>query len=260
MKNAIIDKYEIIEQIGHGGMSKVYKVRDIRLQKYWALKEINLEEELENKDILEQSIISEMELLKDLEHPTLPRIVDYFNEKTKIYIIIDYIEGETLKERVRREGPQKEETVIEWALQLCDVIDYLHSKNIIYRDLKPSNIMINTYGKLKLIDFGTARIYKENNSEDTVYFGTRGYAAPEQFGRQGQTDKRTDVYSMGATLYYLLTGKSPMYTIDGERVQTYSEKMKRLIERCMQIDPINRYRSFEEVRKELLECKKMMKV
>ena len=252
----MIDKYEMIEQIGQGGMSKVYKVHDIRLQKYWAMKEINLEGQLKDKNILEQSIVGEMKLLKKLEHPALPRIVDFINKKTKIYMIMDYIEGETLREKIRREGPQKEEIVVEWALQLCDIIGYLHSEDIVYRDLKPSNIMINKNGKLRLIDFGSARVYKKNNGEDTIYLGTRGYAAPEQFGGKGQTDIRTDIYSMGITLYYLLTGKKLIYYTNDEVFQTCTKKIRMLIQQCVQIAPANRYQSFEEIRKELLECKK----
>lgn len=256
------ERYEIMEQIGQGGMAKIYKVKDMHLKKYWALKIINLEGWNENtndfeKKLLKNSVVSEMEILKNLEHSALPKIVDYFREETKIYIVIDYIEGENLKEKVIREGPQEEGKVLEWALELCDVLGYLHERNIIYRDLKPSNLMINVYGKLKLIDFGTARNYKENNNQDTTYLGTMGYAAPEQFGGKGQTDVRSDIYSFGATLCYLLSGGKRGEEAEKIIFQNCSEKMNALIRKCMQIEPMNRYQFCEEVKIDLLECKKI---
>ena len=173
MKYKRIDKYEFIGKIGQGGMSNIYKVRDVRLKKYWAVKEIDLgETDFENgmkQNILEKSLLGEMEILKHLEHPALPGIVYYFKIEKKMYIVIDYIEGENLKEKVEREGIQKEEEVLKWALQICDALEYLHHKKIIYRDLKPSNIMLNKENRVKLIDFGTARFYKKSMDEDNFF-------------------------------------------------------------------------------------------
>lgn len=259
MKYKRIDKYEFIGKIGQGGMSNIYKVRDVRLKKYWAVKEIDLgESDFENgmkQNILEKSLLGEMEILKNLEHPALPGIVDYFKIEKKMYIVIDYIEGENLKEKVEREGRQKEEEVLEWALQICDALEYLHHKKIIYRDLKPSNIMLNKENRVKLIDFGTARFYKKSMDEDTIYLGTKVYAAPEQFGGMGQTDARTDIYSLGMTLSYLLCGKSSRQTECKEYTQKHLGQFYKIIEKCIMLNPNERYQSCKELKVELLKYK-----
>ena len=163
---------------------------------------------------------------------------------------MDYIEGETLSKILREYGPQPEETVIEWAKQLCEVLDYLHTRQpaVIYRDMKPSNVMLKPDGKIKVIDFGIAREYKENNNSDTVSLRTRGYAAPEQFGGKGQTDARTDVYCLGVTLYHLVTGKSPCeepYEIYPIRRwnPALSGGLEKIIIKCTRPDPKDRYQS-----------------
>ena len=199
---AIIDgKYEILKQIGMGGMSTVYLAMDQHLNKQWAVKEIRLRADDRESRVIIQSLIAEANLMKKLDHPALPRIVDIIDSRDTIYVIMDYIEGEPLSRILEREGPQPEEDVLEWARQLCDVLSYLHTRKppVIYRDMKPGNIMIRPDGNIRLIDFGIAREYKEGKTSDTVALGTKGYAAPEQFGGQGQTDARTDIYSLGVT-------------------------------------------------------------
>lgn len=262
--STLFDKYEILEKIGQGGMSKVYKVRDKRLNKYWALKEIDLKEQNQHQDIFEQSIIGEMELLKRLEHPALPRIIDYFKKDGIIYIVIDYIAGETLSQRLERQGAQPEELVINWALQLCNALTYLHTRNprIIYRDMKPGNIMINEEGSIRLIDFGIAREYKTEGREDTTYLGTKGYAAPEQFGGKGQTDPRTDIYSLGVTLYHLVTGNNPChppYEIMPIRQinPSLSRGLEEIIKRCVQPAPDKRFQSCEQLKTALQHYKEV---
>ena len=125
---------------------------------------------------------------------------------------MDYIEGNPLSNALEEYGAQPQDMVIAWAKQLCDVLGYLHAQSppIIYRDMKPSNVMLKPDGNITLIDFGTAREFKEKNLADTVCLGTIGYAAPEQFGGMGQTDARTDIYCLGATLYHLVTGQNPV--------------------------------------------------
>lgn len=147
-------------------------------------------------------------MLKTFDHPNLPRIIDVIDAKESFVIIMDFIEDSSLNRLVEEEGAQPEKLVINWAKQLCDVLNYLHTHNppIIYRDLKPANIMLKPNGQLALIDFGTARQYKEYNLADTTCLGAMGYADPEQFGGMGQTDQRTDIYTLGVTLHYLVTG------------------------------------------------------
>ena len=247
----IIDgKYEILTKIGQGGMSTVYLAMDKRLNKQWAIKEIRKEKHNTNNEIVVKSILAEAQLMKKLDHAALPRIVDIIEDLEAIYVVMDYIEGETLSKILREYGPQPEETVIEWAKQLCEVLDYLHTRQpaVIYRDMKPSNVMLKPDGKIKVIDFGIAREYKENNNSDTVSLGTRGYAAPEQFGGKGQTDARTDVYCLGVTLYHLVTGKSPCeepYEIYPIRRwnPALSSGLEKIIIKCTRPDPNDRYQS-----------------
>lgn len=193
-------------------------------------------------------------MLKKLSHPSLPDIVDVIDEDDRFLIVMDYIEGNSLKTALQEYGVQSQKNVIKWAKQLCDVLGYLHSQNppIIYRDMKPANIMLKPDGNVVLIDFGTAREYKENNIEDTTCLGTMGYAAPEQFGGMGQTDARTDIYCLGATMYHLVTGMNPCeppYEIRPIREidPTLSGGLERIITKCTQPDPNNRYQSAAEL-------------
>ena len=206
-------KYRILSTIGRGGMSQVYLAINDKANKTWAVKEVR-KDGGNSREIERQGLIAETELLKKLNHPNLPSIVDVIDTKDSFIIVMDYIEGNTLQYLLDREGAQDQDLVIKWSKQLCDVLRYLHSRKppIIYRDLKPANVMLRPDGNITLIDFGTAREYKYSCEEDTHWMGTRGYAAPEQFGGHGQTDGRTDIFNLGATMYHLVTGLSPADT------------------------------------------------
>ncbi len=251
----VIDgKYEILKLIGSGGMSKVYLAMDKRLNKQWAVKEITKRARDMNNEVVIQSAIAEANMIKKLDHPALPRIVDIIENGDMIFVIMDYIEGETLGSVLREQGAQSQELVIEWALQLCEVLDYLHTRvpAIIYRDMKPDNIMLKPDGNVKLIDFGIAREYKEHKSSDTIGLGTRGYAAPEQFGGQAQTDARTDIYCLGMTMHHLLTGKNPSeppyetYPIRHWNPQL-STGLEAIVQKCINLNPDKRYQSCAEL-------------
>lgn len=169
-------------------------------------------------------------------------------------IIMDYVQGNSLNKALEEYGAQPQEYVIEWAKQLCDVLGYLHSRQppIIYRDMKPANIMLKPDGNVTLIDFGTAREFKEKNLADTTCLGTVGYAAPEQFGGMGQTDARTDIYCLGATLYHLVTGcnpSEPPYEMKPIREinPSLSGGLERIILKCTQRNPEDRYQSAAEL-------------
>ena len=143
---------------------------DNNLNKQWAIKEIVREARDRNNEVIVQSAIAEANMMKKLDHPCLPRIVDIINHDNVIYVVMDYIEGEPLSKILQQDGAQPQEVVLEWAESLCGVLEYLHSQNppIIYRDMKPANVMLQPNGNIKLIDFGIAREYKEHNLEDTV--------------------------------------------------------------------------------------------
>lgn len=250
----IDDKYEILTLIGQGGMSKVYLARDRRLNKQWAVKEIQKKARDKNNEVVVQSAIAEANMIKQLDHPSIVRIVDIIENPDVIYIVEDYIEGETLNTILENNGAQPQELVIEWAMQICEALEYLHTRKppIIYRDMKPSNVMLKPDGNIKIIDFGIAREYKEQGLADTVSLGTKGYAAPEQFGGKGQTDARTDVYCLGVTLYHIVTGHSPcdppyeIYPIRHWNPQLDSG-LEAVIEKCTQLNPADRYQSCAEL-------------
>ena len=251
----IIDgKYEVLTIIGKGGMSQVFLARDRRLNKQWAVKEIQKRATDRNNEVVVQSAIAEANMIKQLDHPSIVRIVDIIETDDVIYIIEDYIEGETLSTILEENGAQPQELVIEWAKQICAALEYLHTRKppIIYRDMKPANVMLKPDGNIKIIDFGIAREYKEQSVADTISLGTRGYAAPEQFGGRGQTDPRTDVYCLGVTLYHLVTGHSPCdppYEIYPIRQwnPALDPGLEAIILKCTQLNPEDRYQSCAEL-------------
>ncbi len=247
-------KYEILKQIGRGGMSVVYLAMDKRLNKQWAVKEVRKFARDKKDKVVIQSLLAEADMIKKLDHPALPRIVDIINHESKIYIVMDYIEGESLDKILKAEGVQPQAKVIEWAKQLCDVLQYLHSQTppIIYRDMKPANVMLKPEGIVKVIDFGIAREYKEENLKDTTILGTEIYAPPEQCDGSSQTDARSDIYSLGMTLYQLLTGrtiKDPPYKVVPIRQwdSSLSGGLEKIILKCTQPNPADRYQNCAEL-------------
>lgn len=250
----IIDgKYKILNKIGQGGMSTVYLALNERANRSWAIKEIRKKDNQYDGET-RQELLAETAILKKLEHPNLPQIADVLEYQEIFLIVMDYIEGRPLSMTLREKGAQPQELVVAWAKQLCDVLLYLHSRQppIIYRDMKPANIILRPDGRVMLIDFGTAREYKKNCSEDTMCLGTIGYAAPEQFGGNGQTDARTDIFCLGRTLYHLLTGHNPcmppyeVYPIRHWNPEL-SSGLEEIICKCVQNDPKERYQSCAEL-------------
>ena len=245
-------KYKILNEIGHGGMSTVYLAINEKANKTWAVKEVRKNGQ-ENFHVVKQSLIMEIEMLKKLKSPNLPSIVDIIDTEEDFFIVMDFIEGNSLEDYLQEKKRLSQEEVVSLAKQLGSVLKYLHEQTppIIYRDLKPSNIMRKSDGTVVLVDFGTAREYKEEKLEDTTCLGTRGYAAPEQFGGMGQTDARTDIYALGVTMYYLLTGKSPAlppYEIYPIRHwdSTLSSGLEHIILKCTNNNPKNRNQTFAD--------------
>lgn len=249
---SVIDgKYEILKEIGRGGMSIVYLAMDKRLNKQWAVKEIHKKGSEKKDEIIVNSLLAEANLMKRLDHPSLPRIVDIIDNGNTIYIVMDYIEGESLDKILNEYGPQSEQVVVGWSKQLCDALGYLHSQNppIIYRDMKPANVMLKPEGNIKIIDFGIAREYKEQNLADTTVLGTKGYAPPEQYS--GQTDPRSDVYALGMTMHHLLTGVDPRngdaYAPIRQWNPELSEGIEIIINKCVEPAAENRYQSCSDL-------------
>ena len=207
-------RYRILGPVGQGGFGAVYKAEDTQFDgRLVAIKEINLsvltaQEVIEATDAFNREVL----LLSGLAHPHLPRLCDHFTDAEHWYLVIDFIEGETLEQYLDKtlNGRLPREEVIAIGIQLCTVLDYLHTRepSIIFRDLKPANIMRTADRHLYLIDFGIARHFKPGQSRDTMALGSPGYAAPEQYGR-AQTTPRADIYSLGVMLHQLLTGNDP---------------------------------------------------
>ena len=213
--NAVLaERYVIVRKVGGGGMGTVYQATDQRIQgKLWAIKEMS-DTAMTNPVDRQQAVDAfrrEAQLLAALDHGNLPKVGDYFTEGGKCYLVMDFIQGRTLEQVLHSAaGFFAEDEVVSWAIQLCDVLAYLHSRQppVIFRDLKPANIMLDAEGRIKLIDFGIARLFQPGKGKDTQIMGTPGYAAPEQYGT-GQTDARSDIYALGVTLHQLLTGYDP---------------------------------------------------
>jgi serine/threonine-protein kinase len=243
------EKYKILKVIGKGGMGRVYLAEHTTLKNKWAIKEMLFDM---NGPI---DLLAEPNILKQLNHPALPRIVDIVEENNTLYIFMDYIDGMSLKQALIERKKFSEKEVVDFGKQLCEVFIYLHNHKpmpIIYRDMKPDNVMLTEDGKLKVIDFGIAREFKEDSIHDTVLGYTKGYAAPEQQNKDVQSDARTDIYSLGVTLYHLITGKSPYeppydFTKVREIDPSLSEGIESIIRKCVQLTPEDRYQSASEL-------------
>lgn len=248
-------KYRIIAQTGKGGMSTVWLALNEAVNKQWAIKEVKKSSPSTSDQIIKQNLVTEAGILRHLKHPHLPSIVDIFNEDDTFLIVMDYIEGRTLSDILKEQGRQPQADVVDWALQICSVFKYLHGLNppIIYRDMKPGNVMLKPDGNIMVIDFGTAREYKHESGEDTIHLGTKGYAAPEQFqDNHQQTDPRTDIYNLGATMYHLVTGKNPSkppfkFLPIRQVDRTLSSGLESIILKCVASDPNERYQTVDDL-------------
>ncbi len=269
------DEYYIHRVIGHGGMGKVYLAAHSELTVPVAIKQARSDSMLPESatatlDCLLQGeeplpmqefptsggghtdrFFREALFLARMHHPALPSLYDYFYEDGYWYMVMDYIPGQTLTAYLRQQGPLPPLEALSYALQLCDVFDYLHRQtpSIVYRDLKPSNVLITPDGTLMLVDFGIARYFKEGQSNDTTDFGSPGYASPEQYLAEGQTDGRSDLYSLGVLLYEMVTGQRPTATNGGTPIDTMSKDatlssvMSGLIALATRTEPMYRFQS-----------------
>ncbi len=197
--------YRITRVIKEGGMGFVYKAVDSAGAEY-AIKEMrdNFADEAEREEGITR-FIEEADLLHNLNHPAIPQVYRSFIDEGRYYLSMEYIYGEDLEEMLKREKRFPESVVLRWADQLCDVLDYMHGAGLIYRDMKPANIMIDRDGNVKLVDFGIAKLLRPGQRNTLV--GTPGYAPPEQY--QGLATVESDIYSLAATMHHLLTGRDP---------------------------------------------------
>ena len=273
-------RYRVLRVIGGGGMGAVYKAEDIKYNSaHVAIKEMRTDlesqpsvntgpggeedraREREERRQLLEAFRREAQILSDLEHRNLPRVTDFFTEGGRPYLVMELIPGESLEKRLDRlhGQPMDEAEALKYGIQVCEVLTFLHTQDppIIFRDVKPANIMIMPNAQIKLIDFGIARTYKEGKRRDTMSMGTAAYAPFEQFGK-GQTDARSDIYSLAATLYHLLTGRPPTPATTPTSLRDFNPKVslqtEQLIIKAMSRDMNARPQTSPILEAELRRC------
>ncbi len=258
----IIDNtYQITREIGSGGMGVVYLAYHLRLQKYVVMKKIK-------NSLADISMLrNEVDVLKSLHHPYLPQVYDFIEYDSYLYTIIDYIDGYDFNYYIKCGYVFSESQIIKWLRQLCEVLSYLHSHNILHTDIKPGNIIITAGGDICLIDFGISL-----NNTDVIKGLSKNYSSPEQYrnfmylkygtGEYSKLDERTDIYSLGATFYHIITGVQPVLG-DKEMppVSEYynlniSEQLAEIIDKAMQFEPEKRYKSTAVMLKAINNIKK----
>lgn len=254
------NRYEIIREVGQGGFGVVYKARDIQSKsqlRQVAIKQINLAS-LSARQVIDatDSYNREVTLLSRLSHPNLPRIYDHFTDPEHWYLVMDLIQGETLEDYLKRAGHLTVRETLHIGIQLANVLGYLHSQEppIIFRDVKPGNIMRTPGGHLYLIDFGIARHFNPTKKRDTGALGSPGYAAPEQYGR-AQSTEQTDIYGLGATLTTLLLGDEN----NTKQTPKIPGRVQRLLNQMLETDTSKRPKNMQAVTQHLQHMQRDLK-
>jgi eukaryotic-like serine/threonine-protein kinase len=259
------NRYQVIRLLGKGGMGAVYFAHDPVLKRDVAIKQLQADPitgQLTTERIQAQ-FQREAQILAGLHHPNLPRVTDYFAEDNLHYLVMDYIEGQTLFDLVQASpNGMPEEQVLDLAEQLLSALEYIHAHHLIHRDIKPANIRRTPEGRIFLVDFGLAKPHDPNNPRTTAMIhglGTPEYSPPEQYDPASHTDERSDIYSLGATLYHLLTGQAPATvtrrTSDPEAFRMpraantrISPAVERVIMRALELERAKRYGSANDMR------------
>lgn len=253
-------RWQVLEKLAQGGMGKVFLATDLNLSKLGHEKRLCIVKQLrddffhqEDRKLAVKFFLREAQVLSTLNHPNIVAILDFFQEEENFYLVLEYVRGKNLEEMMlTRDAPFDSVQVIKWAIQISEVLHYLHTYDppIIYRDLKPSNIMIDEHNQLKLVDFGIARPFEENQESTLVI--SQGYSPPEQY--QGATDPRSDVYALGCTMFFCLTGKdSRALTVSNPQKlnPAVSEELGRIVQKATQQDMESRFQSALEIEEEL---------
>lgn len=216
-----------------GGRDDIHLVQNIENKKFYVKKDLT---------VFNMDVYRRMIQIQDVRIPTIYECVE---TNDHLIVIEEYVHGDSLGDVIDQQGILDEEKVLDYMIKLCESVQILHKQKppIIHRDIKPSNIIISNEGNLKLIDINIAKPYTEQETKDTILIGTKEFAAPEQYGFR-QSDARTDIYAMGVTMNYLLTGTVPREAI-------YMGNARRIIEKCIEMDPKNRYQTVEELKSEL---------
>ena len=255
------NRYKIRKITGQGGMGTVYLAEDILDNTFWAVKEERITED--NESLL----TSEEEIMRKISFPAFPKLRCSLRADGYLYLIMEYIDGCTLEEKIgKTEGRLGESVIIDWFRQLCHALAYLHGLDtpIVYRDLKPSNIMLERSGRIRIIDLGIAQEYRNRGADVKVAALTRGYAAPEQYDSRYRLDVRTDIYALAVTIHYLLTGKDPNqppYNFRPVRKLRHdaSYALEYILKKCLQPNPDRRYADVVSLIKDLENIKSLEK-
>ncbi|MBO4458044.1 MAG: serine/threonine protein kinase [Butyrivibrio sp.] len=249
-----LKRYRIIRKIGEGGTSIAYMAKDLRTGKKVTLKVLKADKQRSQK--ARKNMENEAAVLKSLKHPRIQKLIEHRDD----HMVTEYISGSSLAEKLKRNGVYSEKEAVGIALELIGILKYLHGlkEPVIYRDLKPANIIIGKDGKVSLIDFGAARFYRKGEKSDTSYLGTVGFAAPEQYGTLGQTDPKTDIYCFGMTLLQMTTGidikdEAALENFKLNGFPTLSEAFTKIINKCIKPGRDDRFRSCAEIEKALSE-------
>ncbi len=256
-------RYKILSTVGRGGMGAVYRAQDLRfkVEKIVAVKEmINQATDQEMRDTIVEGFEREANILATVSHPSIPTIYDYFTLGARSYLVMEFVEGDNLEIKLQQHrSPFQEEEVIAWAIALCDVLDYLHTHDpepIIFRDIKPANVMITRRNQIRLVDFGIAKTFQIGSKGTMI--GTEGYSPPEQY--RGEATEAVDIYALGATLHHLLTNQDPRteppFTFDERPIRQanpdISVALETIINTALMYNPPDRFESAAIMRKALV--------
>jgi len=257
-------RYRILGLLGVGGMSTVYKAQDLRFTKVTrvcVVKEmLNTTPDPQVRAMMERRFEREANILAGLNHPGIVQVYDYFSEGNRNYLIMEYVDGKDLEAMLAEtDGFLPEAQVVNWAIQICEVLSYLHSHEpqpIVYRDIKPANIMLDKHGRVRLVDFGIARIFQSGQKGTMI--GTEGYTPPEQY--RGSAEPRVDIYALGATMHHLLSKQDPRmeapFSFHERPIHktnpTVSRELTEIINRALEYDINKRYGSAEEMQRALV--------
>ena len=267
-RNTVLqNRYDIEQVLGIGGMSTVYRARDLRfsaVSRYCAIKEMpDTSPDPRTGQIRLANFEREASLLATLSHPGIPKIYDFFSSNGRVYLVLEFIDGKDLETQLELRGsPMLEDEVVDWATQICDVLEYLHGHQpqpIIFRDMKPSNIIVSGGTKVTLIDFGIAKIFQSDKRGTMI--GTEGYAPPEQY--RGLAEMRGDIYALGATMHHLLTNSDPRtqtpFTFHERPIKKFNPRVSEYIEsvilRAVEYDTERRWPTVQAFRQALLQGK-----
>ena len=250
-------KYTILRSLHSSGMANVYVALDVNLGKQWCVKEIR-KSEAGRKNIEHIGLLQEANILRDLSNERIPRITEIATEGDSLIVVMDFLDGVNLKDFIERNGKVDEDLAVKWMIQITQTMTYLHSKTskkkpVFYRDMKPDNLMVRPNGNINIFDFGISIKVESEDQLPELTLGTKGYVAPEQKKRDLPVDLRSDIYAMGKTFYFMVTGVDPRSFGDNELkpISDWSPEISpaliKIIEKCMEPDANDRFQDCEEL-------------